>query len=252
MNAGDKNVVVEWDDFPEDVPDPLTGVKDFAGYQVWKAEGWRRESNIPSDEMWRLIADYDSTELGNIDTGLTGIGKYRFVDTRVQNGFYYWYAVTAYDKGTFSMSVDTTAAPPETTYTRTEAPKFGKFTQNMEKVMPHTTATQTLDDVYVVPNPYRERAAWDLAETTFEPTGRRIKFFNLPARATIRIYTLAGDHVATIEHDDSVTIGDEPPGQTSWNLISKNNQDTVSGIYLYHVTSEMDGSTTTGKFVIIR
>ena len=251
--AGDKNVVVEWDDFPESVPDPLTGVKDFAGYQVWKAEGWRRESNIPSDEMWRLIADYDSTELGNIDTGLTGVGKYRFVDTRVQNGFFYWYAVTAYDKGTFRMEVDTTAAPAETTYTRTEAPKFGKYTQNMQRVMPHTTATQTLDDVYVVPNPYRERAAWDLAETSFEPTGRRIKFFNLPTRATIRIYTLAGDHVATIEHDDNAPgLGSEPPGQTSWNLISKNNQDTVSGIYLYHVHSEVDGSEKVGKFVIIR
>jgi hypothetical protein len=33
--------------------------------------------------------------------------------------------------------------------------------------------------------------------------------------------------------------------------VSKNNQDTVSGIYLYHVTTP-DGSGTTGKFVIIR
>ena len=118
--------------------------------------------------------------------------------------------------------------------------------------MPHTTAAQTLDDVYVVPNPYRESAAWDLAETNFEPTGRRIKFFNLPRRASIRIYTLAGDHVATIEHDDSVGLGDEPPGQASWNLISKNNQDTVSGIYLYHVVSGVDGSQKVGKFAIIR
>jgi hypothetical protein len=247
---GDRNVAVEWDDFPENVPDPLTRVLDFAGYQVWKAEGWRRESNIPSDDMWRLIADFDSTELSDVDTGLTGIGKYRFVDTRVQNGFFYWYAVTAYDKGTFRM--DISGSPPETTFTRTDAPKFGKFTQNMTRVMPRTTPAQTLDDVYVVPNPYREEAAWDLAETNFEPTGRRIKFFNLPERATIRIFTLAGDHVATIDHDNNAQDGDEPPGQTSWNLVSKNNQDTVSGIYLYHVTSGMDGSETVGKFVVIR
>jgi hypothetical protein len=49
VRPGDRNVVVEWDDFPESVPDPLTREFDFAGYQVWKAEGWRRESNIPSD-----------------------------------------------------------------------------------------------------------------------------------------------------------------------------------------------------------
>jgi hypothetical protein len=252
VSAGDRNVAVEWDDFPENVPDPLTRELDFAGYQVWKAEGWRRESTIPSDDMWRLIADFDSTELGDIDTGLTGVGKYRYVDTRVQNGFYYWYAVTAYDRGTFRRVIDNTHAPPETTLVRAEAPKFGKFTQNMTKVMPRTTPAQTLDDVYVVPNPYKERAAWDLAETDFEPTGRRIKFFNLPARATIRIFTLAGDHVATVEHDDAVGRGDEPPGQASWNLISKNNQDTVSGIYIYHVKSNIDGAEKVGKFVIIR
>jgi hypothetical protein len=134
---------------------------------------------------------------------------------------------------------------------RTEAPKFGKFSQNMVRVMPRTTSAQTLDDVYVVPNPYRESAAWDLAETNFEPTGRRIRFFNLPDRATIRIYTLAGDHVQTIEHDATRDLG-EDRGATSWNLISKNNQDTVSGIYLYHVVDEASGQEQIGKFVIIR
>jgi hypothetical protein len=243
VKAGDKHIAVEWNDFPENVPDPLTREIDFAGYQVWKAEGWRRESNIPSDEMWRLIADFDSTELGNIDTGLTGIGKYRFVDNRVQNGFWYWYAVTAYDRGTFAFADD------GSTLVQTDAPKFGKYSQNMIRVMPSPTAAQTLADVYVVPNPYKGSAAWDLAETNFEPTGRRVKFFNLPERASIRIYTLAGDHVITLDHDDSVA---DDNGMTSWNLVSKNNQDTVSGVYIYHVTSKVDGSEKVGKLVIIR
>jgi hypothetical protein len=254
VTPGDKNVIVEWDDFPEDVPDPLTRVKDFAGYQVWKAEGWRRESNIPSDEMWRLIADFDSTELSDIDTGLTGIGKYRYVDTRVQCGFWYWYAVTAYDKGTFSIGdIDSVTNPsePETTYVRTGAPKFGKYSQTQRRVMACPTPTQTLDDVYVVPNPYRADAAWDLEESDVEPTGRRIRFFNLPRRATIRIFTLAGDHVITLEHDADLILDDRELGCTSWNLISKNNQDTVSGIYLYHVETP-DGQQKIGKFVIIR
>jgi len=249
VTPGDEHVVVEWDDFPEGVPDPLTRQLDFAGYQVWKAEGWRRESNIPSDEMWRLIADFDSTELSDIDTGLVGMGKYRYVDTRVHNGFWYWYAVTAYDKGTFAMEID--PATGDTTMVRTEAPKYGKFSQNMTMVMPRTTATQTLDDVYVVPNPYRAGAAWDLAETSFEPTGRRIKFFNLPPRATIRIFTLAGDHVVTLDHDERLNSASER-GATAWNLVSKNNQDTVSGIYLYHVTNADTGQEQIGKFVIIR
>ncbi|HMB71309.1 MAG TPA: hypothetical protein VKU85_18510, partial [bacterium] len=98
---------------------------------------------------------------------------------------------------------------------------------------------------------YRVSAAWDLAETNFEPTGRRLKFFNLPERATIRIFSLAGDLVAELEHDDAL-VGPGNRGQTSWNLISRNNQDTVSGVYLYHVESQMDGSTKIGKFVVIR
>jgi hypothetical protein len=246
---GDRNVVIEWDDFPEDVPDPLTRELDFAGYQVWKAEGWRRESNIPSEEMWRLIADFDSTELSDIDTGMSGVGKYRFADTRVKNGFWYWYAVTAYDRGIF-QAVDTDTG---TVMIRSPGgePKFGKFTQNMTRVMPRTTPAQTLDDVYVVPNPYRADAAWDLAETNFEPTGRRIKFFNLPMRATIRIFTLAGDHVQTIDHDEGAGDPSER-GQASWNLISKNNQDTVSGMYIYHVQDRDSGQETVGKFAIIR
>ena len=58
------------------------------------------------------------------------------------------------------------------------------------------------------------------------------------------------DHVITIDHDEDLNRGAE--ASTSWNLVSKNNQDTVSGIYIYHVKSLVDGSETVGKFVIIR
>ncbi|MCA9752988.1 MAG: hypothetical protein KC591_12405 [Gemmatimonadetes bacterium] len=248
VTPGDRSVTLEWDNFSENTADPLTGELDFAGYQVWKAEGWIRESNVPSENMWRLVADFDSTELGRIDTGGLGVGQYRFVDTRVQNGFWYWYAVTAYDRGTFRPVVDFEADPPETTWIREAPPKYGKFSQTMRRVMPRTTPAQTLDDVYVVPNPYKESAAWDLLETPGEPTGRRVRFFNLPARATIRIFTLSGDHVATIEHDAGSGAA---AGQTYWNLISKNGQDTVSGVYVWHVRAD-DGQEQTGRLVVIR
>ena len=39
-------------------------------------------------------------------------------------------------------------------------------------------------------------------------------------------------------------------GQASWNLISRNGQDVVSGIYMFSV--ESDQGTQQGKFVIIR
>jgi hypothetical protein len=246
VTPGDRSVAIEWDDLPEHTPDPLTKVIDFAGYQIWKAEGWRRESNVPSDGMWRVIADVSRDELSDVDTGQAGIGRYRFVDARAKNGFWYWYAVSAYDEGTFRTVIDFSVSPPETTRVPLESPKYGKYSQNMVRVMPRTTPTQTLDDIYVVPNPYRAAAAWDLAESRVEPTGRRIRFFNVPRQATVRIFSMAGDLVATLDHDARVA-----DRELSWNLISRNNQDTVSGVYLYHVTTP-DGAEATGKFVVIR
>ena len=64
------------------------------------------------------------------------------------------------------------------------------------------------------------------------------------------IYSLAGDHVKMIEHDDASST--EEDGVTSWNLISKNNQDTVSGVYMFHVKDDDTGQEKIGKFVIIR
>ena len=39
-------------------------------------------------------------------------------------------------------------------------------------------------------------------------------------------------------------------GQATWNLISRNGQDVVSGIYMFSVESDL--GTSQGKFVLIR
>jgi hypothetical protein len=76
--------------------------------------------------------------------------------------------------------------------------------------------------------------------------GRHVDFFGMPrARATIKIYTLAGDLVAQLDHDG--THGD---GQAPWNLVSRNGQDVESGIYLFTVDSRLGHQV--GRFVLIR
>jgi hypothetical protein len=72
---------------------------------------------------------------------------------------------------------------------------------------------------------------------------------------TLRIFTISGDLVQTIRSDDLQTNGkpqkeNESDGQASWNLISRNGQDVVSGIYMFSV--ESDSGSSRGKFVIIR
>ena len=71
---------------------------------------------------------------------------------------------------------------------------------------------------------------------------------NPAAKNTITIYTLSGDLVETIEHD-----GTQGYGEAEWNLISRNGQEVVSGIYMYVV--QTDGGAFEdfiGKFVVVR
>ena len=65
------------------------------------------------------------------------------------------------------------------------------------------------------------------------------------ALATIKIWTVAGDHVATIVHDGSG--GD---GEAAWDLVSRNGQEVESGIYLFTVDSSLGHQV--GKFIVIR
>jgi 5-hydroxyisourate hydrolase-like protein (transthyretin family) len=97
-----------------------------------------------------------------------------------------------------------------------------------------------------VPNPFRAHAPWDRPPVPGDTFARHLDFLGLPrARSTIRIYTLAGDLVQTLDHDG--TRGD---GQARWDLISRNGQDIASGIYLF--TVESGGSHQVGRFVVMR
>jgi hypothetical protein len=110
--------------------------------------------------------------------------------------------------------------------------------------------------VYVYPNPYRADADYlergfegrvELKSTSKERL-RRIHFANLPPKCTIRIYTLDGDLVREITHDYSP---DDPlANHDTWDLITRNTQQVVSGLYYWSVEEE-DGDVQIGKLVII-
>jgi|GEM_PF-502456 len=106
-------------------------------------------------------------------------------------------------------------------------------------------------EVVVVPNPYKlsedyVSQFWQEGTGAFE---EKINFYNLPAKCTIRIYTLDGDLVREINHDRDPDSGDATID--SWDLISRNTQKVVSGIYLFSVEDE-SGEVQVGKFVVIR
>ncbi|MDI6791319.1 MAG: T9SS type A sorting domain-containing protein [bacterium] len=99
-------------------------------------------------------------------------------------------------------------------------------------------AATTLDQVVVYPNPFQ---LWKNDFVTFggkEP-GRR-----LPSKATIRLYTVSGELVTTIEETD----GD---GDAAWDGRNEDREEVSSGVYIYVITSD-DGRTITGKLAVIR
>jgi flagellar hook assembly protein FlgD len=67
---------------------------------------------------------------------------------------------------------------------------------------------------------------------------------NLPASATIRIYTTSGVLVRALVHE-TTTNG----GEATWDVRNRNNQFVASGVYFYHVTAE-NGETTVGRMTI--
>ena len=115
-------------------------------------------------------------------------------------------------------------------------------------------AEQNLD-VFVYPNPYRSDGNY--RERGFEGRGRlnlpddktrQVHFGNLPPECTIRIFSLDGDLIRELEH--KVDPADYMANHATWDLINKNLQLTVSGLY-YWVVEEPDGSTQIGKLVLI-
>ena len=105
---------------------------------------------------------------------------------------------------------------------------------NMEK------ADNLLSDVKVVPNPF---VAWN--EWQFDGGLHRVSFINLPEKCKIYIYTVAGDLVKILEHDERFS------GETFWNLLNESNQTIAYGLYVY-VVETAGGKSKIGKFAIIK
>ena len=124
---------------------------------------------------------------------------------------------------------------------------------------PSTGAPTDLSHIYVFPNPYKGSHAGEQGGQINPSKGlveypRKIYFMGLPADGTciIRIYSLAGDHLATLNHSGGPHAGTE---FEQWDLITKNKQEIASGIYYYTVEyTPVGGSTkqSIDKFVVIK
>ena len=260
-SSQENKVVLYWDRTAEETIDPVTGIKDFEGYRIYRSNpGDDKTGNIL--DQANLIAQYDTP--GNRTGFNNGFGEiqltepvtfegdpneywYRFEATGLLSGWQYLFTITAFDEG------DVDAGLPSFESSRVA---------NATRVFPGTPASDDeVAKVGVYPNPYRVNAAWD-GNTS---RTRKLNFYNVPERAEIRVYTLAGEIVAEMEHDAATYTGDTrwydnfsadnrvlPGGEHSWDLLSENGLSLAGGLYLYTVKDLDSGNVQHGKFVIIK
>ncbi len=195
--------------------------------------------------------------------GLPKYFEYTYTVTRLLPTVAYWISVTAFDFGSPSSGLPSLET---------------NVTQNTADAYPLETyaAVDSLNrKVFVYPNPYRIDANYRARGFEgVDPTGHRltqserpddrarlIHFANVPAKSVISIFSLDGDLVREIIHDmhpayDSDTTNNGDPinpnaSHATWDLITRNTQAAVSGLYYWTVENKITGEIQMGKLVII-
>ncbi|MDP7653650.1 MAG: hypothetical protein QF757_03100 [Candidatus Marinimicrobia bacterium] len=268
LKVSDQQVTVYWQNNSESFSDPISREQDFEGYRIYGA----RKTVGDSDKEFTLLGEFDLVHPDYMDIGYnTGFDyirilnefgdqdsvevdgnfyHYKFVNSDVKNGWLNYYAVTAYDRG-----------DPNANLESLESSVYA----NRKYVYPGVkSAGEWADQPSVYPNPYRGQAKWD----GFGSRERQIWFQNLPEKAEIRIFSLAGDLVDVLDHDkeykgaDIQNIDDRKNpqfsgGEHAWDLITRHDQAAASGLYLFTVEnldneSLSYGDIKEGKFLIIK
>ncbi len=154
------------------------------------------------------------TQVASVPSGISA-----FVDRDVYPGLRYFYAITA-----------TNPAGGES-----------QLSQIVDVTMPAETIASpelSLDKVIFVPNPYRLSGG-----------ANSMAFRNLPHRATIRIYSSAGDLIKQIDHRNNTSI-------QRWDGRNEVGEQIAPGIYVYHIEAlredQRGKNSVSGKFAVIR
>ncbi|MBI2419612.1 MAG: hypothetical protein HYV28_17255 [Ignavibacteriales bacterium] len=227
--------VITWSDANDDLPDPDDGIQDLAGYRLYR-------SNYMPFGPWKLISEIKKKTAPVYDAANH---QYVFADSTAPIGVSFYYALTAYDEGRATPwkvdpSVTIPGAKPGLPVPPLESSIFANR-MNTQIVTTFAPKSNT-NEIIVVPNPYvRGSKTSSIGNSDSE---KSIQFINIPNPCTIRIYTVRGDHIKTLE---------APEGSgaiMSWNLITDYGQYAESGMYIYR--AESSSGTRTGKFAIVK
>jgi hypothetical protein len=259
-----EKVTIYWDKRAENSIDPISAKKDFEGYRIYRTNvGFDLTASQDIMKSLTLAAEFDSTDnkIG-FNSGFDFVELdeakifpddlteywYKFEFENLLNGWQYLYSVTAFDEGDDANNLGSLES---------------SSLAGVNRVLPGTPSTSD-DDVKigVYPNPYYGSAIWDGGLERL----RKIYFFNLPEECEITIYTLSGDIVKKIHHNQEsngsnvrwfetfasdgkqkMSGGEEP-----WDLVSDHDQAIATGLYLFSVKDYSNDNIKVGKFLVIK
>jgi hypothetical protein len=261
LDVDSKKITLYWQNNAESFLDPISQEADFEGYRLYGA----RKTDNQSLGEFSLLQEVDLSNGIGYNTGFSSVQivnefgdpdsifiegsyyHYKFENLNVKDGWLNYYSITAYDQG-----------DPEANLGSLESSLFA----NRTYVYPGKSSASAggwEGSPTVYPNPYRGQASWDDNSSR----GKMIWFRNLPQKAEIRIFSLAGDLVDIIEHDQSYNGKDinnidskKNPimsgGEHAWDMITMYDQATASGLYLFTVENQFSGEIKEGKFLLIK
>ncbi len=260
-----REVVLRWSAHPETEIDPASKLVDFQGYRVYLSE-----TALAAD--FRIAHQYDVRDGIGFDTGLEAVRRQEPFIT--ETGDSLWYEVVlgglpdGFKRYVSVTSYDYQVAEPQTLE--------GGVLSNSIYLIPGPDQEQARASghrVSVFPNPYRGESDYDVhnPDGSINPRKRVLWFVNLPAKATIRIYTLAGDRVREYDFDAATYGGTETAGispdrsdlavgrnlitggsMAGFDLLNADGQEIASGMYIFTVEDLETRETQQGKFMVIR
>ncbi|HEX7414112.1 MAG TPA: hypothetical protein VF411_08700, partial [Bacteroidia bacterium] len=149
--------------------------------------------------------------------------------------------------GTFSftpLNSDAVANAPYDLVTNPQNGNFPMYTFNTNSLAASTyqlgTAQSELAKINIVPNPYYAHSSYEQTRIDLE-----VKIINLPVKCTVKIYSLAGTLVRTLNKDNTDTY-------ITWDLHNSSNIQIASGLYILHIDAPGIGERIIKWFGVMR
>jgi hypothetical protein len=183
-------------------------LQNFSGYRIMRRTG--REDTVFFEQIHSTSADMKAND-------------HLYIDKNVRFGASYFYYVQAGIK----IDENDPNAHPDTRGKILWSGRMWSVTNTA--VEPERPVGTYLDSIRIVPNPYNLKdPLWSEYGLTDLDDPRRIMFFNLPRKCTIKIFTENCDLVKTIEHTDFPI----PTGYEQWDMLTESQQAIASGVYI--------------------